>query len=375
MKLRRSATSAVQLGRNETGDPDYYLGRSIGRAMYVLATASVAGCSSFVASDRLPGTDGAYYALPRAYVPISISRTGCDLEAKAADAEYVPDLSAQYRLRLDHGWFSKDKLEVVTDTDGLLSKVNGKSTDQTSAFVKGAVRLAAQINFRAGAGSPFSSTGTDKQPFDCSKSGAGDFTYEATVDPLSTKDQLKSLAFELRGTGVTIDAYPLEESVAKAAPSVDCAEVVCFRVLRPYVVSVEQAKTSPEDGNFKEQTYRFMVLAPDPNWLMGVRLDRQLLSEADIQLSFDRGVLTKYHATKHSEVGSLLQLPLDVGAEVLSLPSQLTAVRVEEIKSETNLLEGQKSLLEAQAALIAAQKAALEAGKKPPQDSKPDSKE
>lgn len=332
---------------------------------FAMCLATLAGCSSFVVSDRLPGHDGAYYALPRAQLPVTIVRSGCELEATFADISYVPDLAAQYRLRLDHNWFSQDKLTVVTDADGLLMSVNGKSVDQTSQILKDAARLAATVSFRSASGGPLGA-GEKGGDFDCSKSDEGDFSSVVLVDPTSTREQLMVISSNL-GNGVTVGARALGESETPSTP-VDCAEVVCFRAMRPYVISVEQAETPPNEGNYKKKAFRFMVLAPDPNLVMGVRLDRQLLSTSDVKLTFDHGVLTKYDTVKNSEASSLLQLPLDVAAEVLKVPGELSTIRVKELENEAQLLRNQKSLLESQAALIAAQRAVLDASKKPPED-------
>lgn len=328
------------------------------RAARTIASASIVsaaliGCASkdpFVSAEHPPGDDGAYYALPRALVPLQIVRKNCKVTVTPSDSIYVADPEGQYRLKIKHKWHSTDHLKVVTDANGLLTTINGDSTDQTSAILAKVIKLAAAFQ-----GVPPISAGDEEEgnrtKAPCEKSDKGDFDIVVVIDPTRDPNQVDANK-QLDGTLVSLSSGPLITTKPTRGPgSADCATAVCFRAARPYVITVEQR---PERG-FPRQVIRHVTIAPDPDSVMSVRFDRQLLATSDVKLTFTNGMMTSHEATKESEALALLQIPLDVASAILSLPSQLATVRVNNYGDDKKVLDAQAGLLRAQAELIAAQ--------------------
>jgi hypothetical protein len=316
----------------------------------VLAAVMAAGCSSFIKGERLPGTDGAYYALPRGIVPLSLARDKCALTlTPPPKIDYVPDPQAQYRLRLDHHAFAKDTLIVETDPAGLLKTVNGTADDQFPQVLEGLVQL---VGVFQGAAPKAPLASADKSPCE-----AMDFAaIKMSVDPTIDGNAVPGAAGEgLHVLGIKITAEPLDPvQSGVGGPVPNCMEVVCFRPARAYIIKVRQ-----EHPLLQTVEHRLLVTAPDPTIVLGVKLERQPFVSANVTLGFQNGMLTSYQTTKHSEVVSALQLPLNVGAAIIGVFSEVATINVKHVQREKALVDAQTAYLKAQAELIAEQQKLL----------------
>jgi hypothetical protein len=317
---------------------------------------------SFVASEPVPGTDGGYYALPRAVVPVEVSRTKCELKVTAHEPLFLPDSAARFRLRIDHDVLSSETLIVTTNERGLLTAVNAKAQDQTGEVLKQLVHLYSTLS----GAKPVTKSDNRKN---CATSNENDFVYAGLLDPTNTDTRLNSEAKEfLERYQVKMEIGGLlgaaQPATGNTVPAADCSEVVCFRAVRPYPVKFTQQESHTHI--LPTQVFTLSVIAPDPATVMGIRLDRQLFALSHIKLSFTQGILTKFDTSKESEALSVLKLPLDVAKEILKVPGDLATVRVKEIQSDTSLLQEQQKLIRAQIALIEAQQAAIQASKPSP---------
>ncbi len=319
--------------------------------------------SSFVAGEKLPGTDGAYYALPTAQVQFKLS---LDINCKLTVApmkegkdplsiEYLPDPQAQYRLRIDHSIFAKDTLIVETDPIGLLKSVNGTGDDQLPTALTSAVQLLGAFYGAAPPAPAPAPTAPKKQngepptpPPPCK-----DKTFSNVAVSIDPTDPTYSKPIEPIPK-VLVTSRPLDNSEVAMGSPTDCTKVVCFRVARPYVVTIKRpAQPAPEGSPAQE--FRYLVLAPDPKSVFGVRLDRQAFSASKVTLTFTNGMLTYYETTKKSELVSLLQVPLNVSSAIIDTVASLTQLKINHVKADNSVLTEQQALIDAQKNLLRAQ--------------------
>lgn len=333
--------------------------RSYGFAVLWLIAQAASGCASgpYVSSRAItPGGDGTYYALPRAYAPLKIERKHGKLTVTpTTPLLYFPDPKYAFRLNLEHSWITTDHIAVGTTETGLLTSINGSSTDQTAAAVSQAIQLASEI---VKTGAAFGSPGVATAGGPPKPDEAKDFEFEVALDPTDVKsDRWAEVSAYLANYGVAVTAQPLnggptafENEQALQAQSATCSDSICFRPARPYEIVFRQtARTLPPVA------FRFLIVAPDPAMLLSIRLDRQILATSGIKLTFCNGMLTNYETTKHSEVTSLLQVPIDALKMIAEIPGSVLSVRIQNDQQNANLLQGQTNLLNAQAAFVAAQ--------------------
>jgi hypothetical protein len=345
-------------------------------AMAMLLSACAHG--SFVAGEKLPGTDGAYYALPTAQVQFKLSvDESCKLTVAPMkqgkdplSIEYLPDPQAQYRLRIDHSIFAKDTLIVETEPfTGLLKSVNGTGDDQLPTALTSAVQLLGALY---GAAPPATAPARPKRqngetptpPLPPCK----DNTFSNVAVSIDPTDATYSKPFEPIPK-VEVTSRPLDNSEVAMGSPTDCTKVVCFRVARPYIVTIkrpaqpacsaqpasEGSPAQPASEGSPAQEFRYLVLAPDPKSVLGVRLDRQAFSDSNVTLTFNNGMLTDYQTTKKSELVSLLQVPLNVGSAIIDTVASLTNLKINHVNEDKNMLTEQLALINAQKELLRAQ--------------------
>lgn len=332
--------------------------------LVALVGLTTSGCATgaFIKAEHPPGSDGAFYALPKALWPIDVSREGCDLKVTPpATPTYIGDPNNQYRLQIDHHWLSSETLKVGTDENGLLTTVNGTGEDQLPAALNKVLDLVAAAYGVPPKGAPTGpQTDGQREKLKCEESKELDFVASLIVDPtLERQDEANRL---LDGTHVTLSTKPLYPTGSDGKDKlVDCSKVVCFRAARPYEITFVQ-----RGKGLVPQTRRLVVLAPDPSSTMSVHLDRQLLSKADIKLTFSNGMMTSYDTSKNSEALSLLQVPLDIASAILGLPSQIATIKVTNYGDDQKVLDAYSALLNSQAAMITAQQNLAQAQQKKP---------
>lgn len=240
-----------------------------------------------------------YYALPRAFFPITLKRTGATETVEIGDAEYRPDASQYYLIDYATDHFSNDEIVVETDGLGLLKQVAPKSTDATADILKKTIQLGGSIAKLAAA------AGFRESPN--AKCGPVDRTV--LIDPATWRQSdADKLANE---TCFTISAgeaaFPEGFGSAALPEARKCSRGICYRPALPFQISVK-GKSSQRD---------FLVMAPTPKVTLAATLDRRAITGLDTTLTFSNGMLTKFESTDPNQASALLQIPIDVIATIL----------------------------------------------------------
>jgi len=294
------------------------------KALTIIFALMLTGCGGAVLTSNQwppsPAHDPAFlnYGLPHAYLPITIKRDEESLSVTFGAPIYVRDAlwENNFRLNFHHEWYTGDTLMVQTDGAGLLAAVNTTSKNQIVPIMNQALALAGQVE-RALTVNLVPGRATKPPP--C----ATGFAITYTFDPHKQSD-IDELNWILASNNacVSIDgpASTLEDrldDVAGAPPSCSgsqgcVGDGIFYRAARAYKIGVIDTKG-------ETTKCRFVFTAPDPSLMYFMPLVRDWLVKFDVKLTFDRGVLTKFEASKPSQALAALQLPTDVIKSILGL--------------------------------------------------------
>jgi hypothetical protein len=297
------------------------------------STAPIVKSEAWPASAQTPTEVTAYYALPRAFYNLKITRTKCAVEIGIDDktpVKYLPDIQRRYVLRHQDDDWSNDTFVIETDAQGLLKNVNGTSENQSSAVASGVLDLATQIV--TAPGSPIKALDGGKTPV-CDPAKDLDIAY--AFDPTDTTGSLSSLKQRLP-PDLLID---IDLPTARADQSLktrgcpDEQDGVCFPPARLYEVEIKAVQVlagpnAAKNANgvvSKKITRTFNVVAPDPKQLLFVSLKRRGAAKLDVKLSFENGMLVKNESTYASPVLGVVQWPSAVVKSALGLSSAVSS--------------------------------------------------
>jgi len=321
-----------------------------------IAALMLAGCSSgnIVQSklglDRATTRSGGYYALPRAYFPLTVTRAAGKLTVTMDTPTYVPDPTRVYAIDYLNDGSSSDALTVQTDSQGLLMAVETTSKDQTGEIGKKFVELAlAAAKVAVDAFVPEITT-VEPAKRKCVDASATYFfdPAQTTIEAAALTDSLESLCVT-----VAIASMPGWPGPQQGGGGKPASGGIVFPPARPYGVTVHDVKGGVD--------YRFIAVAPDPDHAISIDLKRRSPAKLDVKLTFTNGMLTKFQSTDESRAVALLQIPIDILTAVAAAPGQLLTFRVAYAQQEAGYLAQQTTILNNQAALAAAIKTTAEA--------------
>ena len=297
--------------------------------------AALAGCStdSVVTSNSWPTAQvnevTSYYAIPRAYYMLDISRKDCKVDITIDDktpVTYLPDPNRRYILKYQPDDWSNDALTLETDAQGLLKSVNGTSENQSSAAASGILDLATRIA-SAGGGAFFAFEGG--KPSTCDPKKDVDVAY--SFDPTEPADAEAALKEKLPADLLISVALPTAatDAAKKDAKCPDKLGGACFPPARSYNVEVKAIETIAGTPAAKDKpatephavalTRDFRLVAPDPKQLFYVSLKRRGIAKLDVGLTFEHGMLTKNVGNYASPVLAAVQWPSAVVTSAIGL--------------------------------------------------------
>ena len=248
-----------------------------------------------------------YYALPRAFFPVTLKRTKDGETVELGEAQYRADVSQYYLIDYLTDDFSDDKITVESDGNGLLKQVAPTSTDATANIIKKGFELGGLF---ATAIKPLHEGPMKPAPKGCGPKDSKRLVDRIVmIDPATwTKADADQLASE---TCFTVTAKgsvtPPGLSSASTPDARKCQKGICYRPALPFEVSVES----------REQQRQYLVMAPTPTVTLAATLDRRAITGLNTTLTFSNGMLTKFESTDPNQASALLQIPIDVLSTVL----------------------------------------------------------
>jgi hypothetical protein len=308
----------------------------------------------------------AFYALPKALVPVTVTYAACSLDPcpepsiTVGDYVYVPDGNHVYSIDTDFSAASHDTVVVELTKGGLLSKITTTADDATGLLITKTVELIAKI-LQAGAaltppGSMMEKARArperDKPYPELKLTDTLDVFDENSLRTFNTR--LSTLAWRHSKEDASIanvrllDA-PLTPMYAKNKDA-RCAEGICFRPPLPYTLSLEWGRA----GMGKEVIQQTTVLLPNQAPILNINLSRTPFVKRVSSLEFNDGMLSKVNVDKPSEALAALSVPVDALTAIIAIPAQLLTLRIANAQNTTSLYDNQVKLLEAQTKLIKA---------------------
>jgi hypothetical protein len=273
------------------------------------ATFGLFGCSRFLTSEVLQPGDpktlnarslGAY-ALPRGLIQISSRKADGDLATVTVKALYIPDGSVRYSINHDRSWFADDIVQVTTNKDGLLKTVWSDVQDRTDEVLVDLARAVGAVQ------------GFTVQPGGSLRAYAPDAHFNLIIDPreLDKKPDWVEVR-ELSGSATN-------NSVQTSQPA-DCSAGVCTRPLKPWLVRIRL-------DDMGKRYHDAVVYLPDEKATFAVRADRSFMGDKKFYLSFNSGVIEQVYLHEPSSAEALAELPYNVIKQILSVPSEMLALR------------------------------------------------
>lgn len=279
---------------------------------------------------------GVVYSLPRSWLKITYPT---DKAPASVEVVQMPDLRSSYVLTGKHSPWANDK-SVFEVSNGLLQSVNSTPESRVASIVQTAV----------------TAVSNGKKLLDNVPSGDDDEPAVLMVDPFNPPS----------GSGLTIvdETHPNGDG-----GSYDTARRSCN------LPQDGKGKADGEDSQRQKQgficvpvmtvvrvtlltenkKYEFRASVADPVRTVTIPVNRSACTKAETAITLGNGVLTKFDATRPSEVEGCLSIPLNVVKAIIAAPFDAVTGRTARLEAEKKLADTQLALIQAQAKLLAAQ--------------------
>lgn len=304
--------------------------------------------NSLVESVHIQGGDaavqtGQHYFLPKSVIKVSVwgvspknGKWRTDEEKASSfaviegDPVVVPD--TRYLMRIDNKFSSSssDIVQIDTDANGLLTKVDASSDDQTGKIFVNLAKIAKgilQVGAAFGAGAKAETGGVLRRD-------------TLVIDPLS--DEGRAAFARIRDDyGVHLAIRPLSncpDVVPLTAQTCAFTETcrrqgVCFRPQLPYVLVIDKAGVRRKKGAGSEvvkvgRLEETLLLTNEAPIFCYPVLRTQFVKRATT-LTFTDGILTSARTEKPSQALALATIPIDILKEIVSIPASLLTLRSE----------------------------------------------
>jgi hypothetical protein len=290
--------------------------------------------------DKIDTQNKIPYFLPMGRLRLQLAEnadtTQCELTVSVV---YVPDINHLYFVEYNPSVFSDDKLvKIGIGTNGLLKTIETQTKDESPQILAKLVELGKTVALRLPSPVPAA-----KREIPCQ--------MDVTFDPLEIhRDKYKDLREQIshRLQAFDPDVTGFETVLAHESPKLsrwdgsrpNSIDGVVHRPLLPYLF---QLKTKDGLVSLAPQ----IVYLPNEAPFFTIDIKRRAFIDHKYTLSFTDGILTEVSWVKPSEALGFVQIPLDIAKAIVAIPGEMLTVRVNNTKSEADLLSAQKSLLDA----------------------------
>lgn len=312
------------------------------------------GCA-VVKSSKTPSgfiDDGISYSLPTGRIHLTVTHKKSGSTDVAVEEVVVPDPTQQYYAEFNLSVLSKDNVKITLE-NGLLTHVTSTSEDQTGFIAKNLAKTAKQVAqiLAMGVG------GVGDDPVDLTVDVVFDPFHQPDVDALN-----KDLG--LIGGVVTPLTCPLGARVD--GDRVASADGVLYRPPLPFAFDlkfkgsrINPISEVPDSRVFNSTpagSRMFVVNLPSNcSPILSLDVDRTAFGKNVTAINFDKGMLKDWNVNKDSELAGFSQIPVDITAEIMTLPQDLLTLRYNNVSAQDKLVAEQTKLLDDQRKLINAQ--------------------
>ena len=290
--------------------------------------------------DSSSGTiRGVAYNLPKPLVRINITTGSKTAIAPIAakDILMYPDPTSRYIANTNLTSTSNDDFKISVNKNGLLMSVIANSKDATGQIVdeltsglsniiqNNVVRITERT-----ANNKTKKTSILVDPFNIPQ------TYANSKGKIYIK--IKSLDTDLQSRIKNHQTNAVRQKCPTDAS-------LCVPVMVPIILTVSVGDLSTET----------LVVVPDPQRVIGIKIDRHACVETKSTLTLSDGILTNYNVAKPSQVAGCISIPLKVISAILRVPFDAITGRNTKLAAEQSALKAQTDLLKQQTALLAEQ--------------------
>jgi hypothetical protein len=342
-----------------------------------------AGCASALGS----------YALPKAHLHIIVSQTGAAPPAIKPAIDSGPNVEVLRHIDpalvfcldylaspLAHDTITIKKWPVPqptgtpagtpVQTTAFLGSVSVNALDRTAYVLEALIRAA----FIAASGQPDFGTKSGQlpmviqadleyDPFDPDESAA----VNQRLTKLGFCLVLEGYTFQRRGPGVSAycnapRAYPWRHTLitkayvkAEATPADKHLPGLLYRPRVPYRLEIYQrVDVGSHDPWQLIQTMYVNLENLSP--VLALDIHRAAFAGRNANFVFDAGALKVACVSKTSEVEGFVNIPLQISKSIVALPGSILSVQIDQIGSQTQLVQAEQSLYQVQQAYLAALK-------------------
>ena len=295
---------------------------------------------------------GIHYFLPTGKIKLKLSETNLGRKIlEYVETVYEPDLDYFFLLQYKPVSTSEDDVTINITNDGLLDKITVTTKEQTVAIVEKIIEIAkeaAKLALGVPVPGGFKAAGTAEK-----------VVKEAVfvVDLLDSEElsKLNNKFLSPSGFTVALERYKNWGKIITKDKDQDTIlggnHSIYYRPLLPYKLIIRSG------SNEAMQT----VLLPNEAPVLGIDITRTAFIEKITELDFEKGTLKSIHIKKPSEALAFADIPLSIIRGILSLPSELITVKVNNSNLNNQLMNAYKTELETKEEL---EKLRMELGKK-----------
>lgn len=300
----------------------------------------------------------------------------------------VADTSVLFVADLNHWPQHDDKLTLTTTESGLLKTAMGEKSDKTGQIIQDTAKLAKELVkiftiFEMNISSKIPEPGEQTLPPCPEFPNIPDhyeniritpFSIEFVIDPTNSSEmtllnrQLCRLATKfivlVNGDNFLGKTDQLPNLFTENSKQIGG---LLYRRPIPYTLEIRERQLSKlpvlkwpddEDENMREKQREIssskksvQVMLPNKSPITAVSMKTGWLITTKYDVGFQDGMLTKLDVQHPSEIYSLIQIPINIAKDIMSIPSEILQLKFDYSSKDTALLDAQKKNIEAQDAL------------------------
>ena len=292
------------------------------------------------------------YYLPKSQVKVkakaTIEMTGDKWELIEQTFELLSEITSDTSnvLILEHAsnLFMNDTLKYSVDDDGLLSTTASIMEDRTSAMIQMLVTSPKETSEK------FTTKGSNgREQFEPMPIEVkAEFIIE--VNELLNPGKNVEWIIPIKGNKYVDASFTLQEIVAQNAdsspivkPNLSVRKSYSGILSRPKRNAV--IKITSEIIHVKKETSLVLI---DSNRLCFYPIRRSAFAKREQNITFSKGLIKEHELKSPSSLEGFLNIPINIGKAIVSIPGQLLSFKINQIKQESELIKEKNSYLSAQ---------------------------
>ena len=336
------------------------------RALLLPAITAVllTGCATVDTRLASTGGEGIEYALPTSEFVLELREGDGYIAATLVGPVVRQDNTHRYRTKLLSSGIATNEFTIEVNNRGLLTSLTGSSDGKLTEIAKQVARTIAYQSAEGSQGTLFFATtfklseiaDAEQQANAAIAQHVAAICAEKTdkgADAASCK-RLRSTLARSRGPFLTLATTPIGVTAAANDPNPRPVQPRSNSVL--YYRPLISVRMTVRLGDGFGETKTFAI--PDDTRVNWISLPGGVFAKQEYELTFQDGVLTKYHRIARNEVVGAVGLPVEVAKSLIAAPFEGLNDRKAGLDAQTQYLNSAAAL---QTAAANAEKACADA--------------